>query len=273
MSELIYVYGFVLYDHAGEEENEIPDLYDEYSLTFLHGGNVAAVYSVVASEDFGEESFQTNVQNLEWLERFAKRHHHILNRLHQKYQILPLNFGTIYKGIDRLKQKLKDEHNRLYEAVQLIQGKDEWSVKVYADMETIASQPTFTTPLIEEKQQEIENMPRGRQYIEKKRLNKTIAEEAERYVNGAADQMHEALKQISIETDAREVWSKQVTGRTDEMKWNGGYLISRADRNIFVETVQAYEKEFPSAIVVEVSGPWPAYHFVPKQGQEDTNGA
>jgi hypothetical protein len=48
------------------------------------------------------------------------------------------------------------------------------------------------------------------------------------------------------------------------MVLNGVYLVGDHDRERFHAEVQALEAEFaPLSVALELTGPWPAYNFVP----------
>jgi hypothetical protein len=54
--------------------------------------------------------------------------------------------------------------------------------------------------------------------------------------------------------------SREVSGRDEEMFFNGAYLV--ADQNRFEQVLMAVAGE-QDELQLELTGPWPPYNFVP----------
>ena len=55
-----------------------------------------------------------------------------------------------------------------------------------------------------------------------------------------------------------------LTGRTEEMVFNAAFLLPSSSQASWLETVQKVYRDVQSkGLVLEVSGPWPPYHFCP----------
>jgi hypothetical protein len=55
-----------------------------------------------------------------------------------------------------------------------------------------------------------------------------------------------------------------LTGRDEEMVFNAAFLLPSSALAGWLETVQNVDREVSSkGLVLEVSGPWPPYHFCP----------
>ncbi|WP_018924476.1 GvpL/GvpF family gas vesicle protein [Salsuginibacillus kocurii] len=264
MKELVYVYGFVSVESIANEDCSIFDLYEEQPIQFFSGENVAAAFSYVRTEDFAQENFEENVQDMKWLEQKAKRHHSILNQLHETYHVIPLNFGTIYQGTAKLNDVLHENNETFQSQLEAMKDKEEWSLKVYAETQQLKAEATFSTEAIEAKKQEIEKLSKGRQYIERKRLDRTIEAEAERYINQFCQQVHDVAKKFSEAHEEKEQWSKQMTGMNTDMKWNAVYLVHKKNRDDMLAELQTMQSELPTTMTVQLTGPWPGYHFASK---------
>jgi len=56
---------------------------------------------------------------------------------------------------------------------------------------------------------------------------------------------------------------RRLTGREGEMVFNASYLVAREDAGTFAALVHALDEEHARAgRSVELTGPWPPYHFV-----------
>jgi hypothetical protein len=53
-----------------------------------------------------------------------------------------------------------------------------------------------------------------------------------------------------------------LSGRREQMLLNGAYLVSRSDERRFQELVaELADGPLGAGLLVELSGPWPAYNF------------
>ncbi len=55
-----------------------------------------------------------------------------------------------------------------------------------------------------------------------------------------------------------------LTGRSEDLVFNAAFLLSRSVQSNWLETIQYVDREVNSrGLALEVSGPWPPYHFCP----------
>jgi hypothetical protein len=56
----------------------------------------------------------------------------------------------------------------------------------------------------------------------------------------------------------------ELTGRTEEMVFNAAFLLPSSSQASWLETVQNVDRDVHrQGLMLEVSGPWPPYHFCP----------
>jgi len=95
-----------------------------------------AVVSGVSLEEFDLEAIQNRAQeDLNWIKEKAVIHEKVIeesmNKENENPGLIPMHFGTIFKGEVNLKETL----NKNYEKIKLVldntRGKHEYSLKVY----------------------------------------------------------------------------------------------------------------------------------------------
>ncbi|WP_409274771.1 GvpL/GvpF family gas vesicle protein [Neobacillus sp. SCS-31] len=264
MGDLIYLYGLVPTKEA--QDRSLPDYKgfdgrrEIYSLSI---GNITAVVCKLDSTEYSEQSIEDRINNdMEWLQEKAFHHHETVLNLSKMFTIIPLKFCTLYKSEDSLEQAVLSNTAKMEQTFSLLADNEEWNVKIYCNDQLLKQQVSETNAAIEEKRAEISRLSKGKQFFEKKKLETLIEAELEEEKNRVSEKVHLHLSEIALEGNVKKTWGKDVTGRKDNMAWNGVYLVPKSKVEPFLEQIQQYEKELKeTGWHFEVTGPWPAYHF------------
>ncbi|TMW72219.1 GvpL/GvpF family gas vesicle protein [Alteribacter natronophilus] len=261
--QLIYLYALIpTAEFNNAEPSEEPGIDPDEKLSYHEIGPVTAVICPVSSSEFSEDELKKNAENMEWLQEKAFHHHETMNRLNRDFTVIPLKFGTIYETTESLEQALHTKHERLKELFTSLAGKEEWNVKVYADRDTFHQTVLETSPAIEEKNREIENMSKGKQFFERRKLDQFVSEQADREINEKCEALHDRLTGMSSDQEIKKNWDRKVTGRTESMCFNSAYLLDTENAGTLIDAVEAANKAPENAgLTFELTGPWPAYHF------------
>ncbi|WP_338471531.1 GvpL/GvpF family gas vesicle protein [Niallia sp. XMNu-256] len=264
MGNLIYLYGLIPTKEA--EERSLPNLkgFDATrDIHKIHLGKVTAIVCTVDEDEYSEDTLKERINNdMEWLQEKAFHHHETVLTLSRMFTIVPLKFCTLYKSPDRLSEVVHSNEDKLISAFALIKGNEEWNLKIYCDDKLLKKQVSQSNPTIEAKRLEISQLSKGKQFFEKKKLDKLIDSEIEKEKNKISERIHSHLKGLALKGDVKKTWSNEATGKKEDMTWNSVYLISETKVEPFLEEVQRYERDMQEkGWKFEVSGPWPAYHF------------
>ncbi|MRX71227.1 gas vesicle protein GvpL [Bacillus lacus] len=265
MNGLVYLYGLVPSKEA--EEHALPQGlkgFDENSNILGHQiGELTAIVCELNPEEYSEDIIKDKTSNdMEWLQEKAFHHHETVLNLAKHYTVIPLKFCTIYKNVESLETTVAANQVKMIDTLDFITGNEEWNVKIYSDDKLLKEQVSLHNPTIEAKREEIGQLPKGKQFFEKKKLDKLVENELENEKNAVCEKVHDQLKEFTIKGNVKRTWSNDVTGKKEQMTWNGVYLISKPEVETFLKRVQQYEKDMKEAgWQFEVSGPWPAYHF------------
>ncbi|MRX56642.1 gas vesicle protein GvpL [Bacillus idriensis] len=265
MGDLIYLYGLI-----PTEEEALQQLFP--SLTGFDGkrklytiliDNVTAVVCELDSDDYSEEAIKDKIDSdMEWLQEKALHHHETVAALYKCFTIIPLKFCTIYKNEESLQQTIQSNVSQIEETLSMLQGNEEWNVKIYSDDKELKKQISENNSAIEAKKKEISELPRGRQFFEKKKIDKLTQDELENEKNRVCEQVHEKLKEHSLHAAIKKNWSKDVTGLKENMAWNSVFLLPISSVENFLKEIKRFEQELGgTGWRFEATGPWPAYHF------------
>lgn len=263
MDSLIYLYGLIPTEEV--ESNALPLVKgfdgngDLYTVPI---GKVTAVVCDIDAE-YTEDRIKDLINNdMEWLQEKAFHHHETVKNLSKEFTVIPLKFCTIYKNVDSLKSSIQSNEAQLMNTINSIIGKEEWNLKIYCDDQQLKQRIAQGHPAIEEKKAEISTLPKGKQFFEKKKIDKIVESLLEQEKNGVSEKIHQELVKLTDKGAVKNAWSKDVTGRKEHMTWNSVYLIPKTDVESFLEKIEQVQKEMLAAgWQFEPTGPWPAYHF------------
>lgn len=272
---LVYVYAFVPTAEYHEAPMEpVEGMEPDNSIDFFVQEEITAVICQVPESEFAEEQLQKNVENMKWLQNKAFHHHTIMNHLHDRYTTIPLKFGTIFEKRSSLAAMMEDYKESIISKFSTLAGKEEWNVKVYADQQLFIEAVVQDSEEIREKEAEIEALPAGRRFFEKKKMKEFVEGKADDHIEQHCTSFHEELKAKSEGTEIKKNWERKVTDREKDMAWNAVYLIESKDREAFIQFIedrQGQEEAAGTGLDLECTGPWPSFHFSGLTSRSEAN--
>ncbi|ASK62114.1 gas vesicle protein GvpL [Virgibacillus phasianinus] len=264
MENLIYLYGLVPAQEATEKS--LPQLkgFDgEGNLFTIPINHTTAIVCELNGYDYSEETIADKMNNdMEWLQEKAFHHHETIASLDNKFTFIPLKFCTIYKNESNLRETILASEDKVDESFNRLTDKEEWTLKIYSDDNKLKKQIGNSNAAIEEKRKEISELPRGRQFFERKKIDSLVDKELDKEKDRIGESLHDKLKKYAVDTSIKKNWGKDVTGLRDDMTWNSVYLLPKDQVKDFVTEIEVTEKELGDlGFRIEAAGPWPAYHF------------
>lgn len=264
MDRLIYLYGLI--PTAEAEENSLPSLKGFDGTSHLYTIQLDEITAIVCNLDSGqysEDSIQDLINSdMEWLQEKAFHHHETVLHLSTMFTVVPLKFCTLYKNKASLETTVKANEPKMLETFDIISGNEEWNLKIYCQDEVLKKQVSESNPVIEAKRAEISKLPKGRQFFEKKKLEKLVDLQLEEEKNKVCGQIHSDFAELALLANVKRTWSSQVTGRQEKMAWNGVYLVTKYQVEPFRGKIQQYQNFMQErGWLLVATGPWPAYHF------------
>lgn len=211
--------------------------------------SLAAIVGLLPVAGFGVANWEENATNVRWLEQVARRHNEVLQYAATTSDVVPLRLPSLYGNLDSLADTLRASGDRLERALQRIQGKLEWSVKVYrsANQEDPPVTPEAAS---------------GRDYLLARSRNLSARSAAREHLGEQVLEIHETLGHTSAEYVRNQPQDAALSGRKEQMLLNGAYLVARADQNRFLDLVdEIADRPSANGLLLEVDGPWPAYNF------------
>jgi gas vesicle protein GvpL/GvpF len=249
-----YVYGVVSADARVGGSLEGVSLASP--VTIVREGALAAVTSQVPLEEFDEARLREHLGDMAWVEATARAHEAVLARVREQATVIPMRMCTVYRTEGGMREMLSREAAPLADALDYLDGKAEWGVKVFTDVARAGGGIRHVDTGAGDTS--------GASYMERKRTERERRQRAVELAEEAAGQVHDRLSALASESQAIPLQRREASGHRGEMILNGVYLVADSETPALHDEVHALQSELePEGIELELTGPWPAYNFIP----------
>jgi hypothetical protein len=240
---LLWAYGVV--PAAPATAPDVPGIAGRPVERLAHGG-LAALVTAVPEERFTGAALQERLEDLDELEALARGHEAVLEAALRAGDLVPFRMCTIYRSPDTVRHMLATESGRLERALARLHGKAEWGVKAFA--RPAEAQPAGAG-----------RPSSGIDYLRRRSAERQAAEHAGDALAEAVAGIHDRLAEGACAAVLAPPQDRRLSGREAEMVLNASYLVERERAGDFAGLVDALGRD---GFELELTGPWPAYHFV-----------
>lgn len=219
---------------------------------------LVALVSDVPLPEFGEESLTERLNDLEWLEAVARAHQRVVDEAFGHGPVVPLRLCTIYETDDRVRELLRTDGERFGELLASVEGREEWSVKLFVDPESLEARvaPAGSEPAAS-------GQGTGGAYLAKRKSERSAREAADRFAGELAEEVHARLQDWASDAVVGRPQNPELSGHSGEMLLNGAYLVESERSERFGELVDELQQRYSElGGRLEISGPWPPYNFI-----------
>ena len=219
------------------------------TLDVLEHHGLLAVLSTVDLDEYGEDGLHANLEQLDWLEDTARTHDAVIKTVSDHGPVAPMRLATIFLNDTNVRRRLDEWFGALEQALDRVEGRLEWSVKV------LSSNRAEKPPAEQETRR-----TSGADYLrqKKEKVEQRAAREADAYEQ--AGSIEDALLDRAVAVRVLPSQDPRLTGHQGTMVLNAAYLVEKAEGETFVNEVNAQATLYPD-LLVEVNGPWPPYSF------------
>ncbi|MEU4348180.1 GvpL/GvpF family gas vesicle protein [Streptomyces sp. NPDC023838] len=252
---LWYVYA-VVRPFEGELPEDVRGLDGEPPRLIAHRGLCAAA-SPVPPGDFDAGPLRAHLEDLDWLAATARAHQAVVAALSSVTCAIPLRLATVCRDTSGV-QRLLDAGRAGFEAaLERLDGRVEWGVKVYA--EAASGEPA---PAPQAKPAS------GREYLRRRLGQRQAREDTWRQAGALSRTLHQELSGHAEAQRLHRPQSARISQQPGENVLNAAYLVPRERGAEFVALVERHRSR-AAGVRVEVTGPWAPYSFA---GAADADG-
>ena len=257
-TELIYLYCIT---------DKTPDLKEMDKLSenifSINSNGLYAVAKYVPEAEFSEENLKQNLADMNWFEPQVREHIRIISEIMKSSTVIPFKFGTIYNNEKNIKKMIDNYSKEFKENINYLKNKEEWSVKIYCNLEKFNTMIIKDSNEINQLDNEIRQSSPGKAYILKKKRKDLISKESERKLNEYGQNCFNDLKKVSDNTKINNLLPKEVTEKQNDMILNSAYLITKDKVKNFVNIIEKLRNIYEAyGLEFDNSGPWPSYNFI-----------
>ena len=237
-------------------------------LYLLENENFRVVVSRVRPQAFEQAALSINLQDAAWLEAHVRLHQHVLDYVvATEKAVLPLRFCTLYRNEAAVQTMLARYRAELAGQLERLTGKQEWGVKLFVAQATLQAAILANDAALNawggndevaRLQAQIATLSRGAAFLFQKKLDVALANKVDTLAFALADHSH-----LQLAGWAAEVVSNPLRQQQPEMCLNAAYLVANVNLPAFRRTLDVLSETYRAAgLYYELSGPWPAYHFL-----------
>ena len=252
-----YLYGVVSTGEAPALE-QLLGVDPRYAVGVVTEGGLAGVTSRVSLQEFDENALSERLGDAAWLEEKIRAHEQVLEGVLALASVVPCRFCTVYRSEEELLRFLAERGELLAQALERVDGRVELGVKAFVDADRYAE----SEPSLRELRESVAAAQGGRAYLEARQLERLVDEELASFGGEIAANLHGRLLEAADDGVQLSLQRPEVSGREEEMLFNGAYLVE--DRARFERELASLAGEHAeSGVELELTGPWPPYNFVP----------
>lgn len=217
-----------------------------------HHRLAAMVQQVPLAEFSRDVAAVEGPDDLAWLEGYARRHDHVLNAAMATTGVLPLRFGTVVAHRVEVRTLLA-RHERAFAGwLDELGDRAEYTVKAWVDAAALNAQDDRTQSA---------SATTGTAYLQQRQAQRQQAEQRRQSLAELVDEVHRRLGAV-VEV------ATTVPGRSDapapRPAHHGAYLAAPSQRDALTAETDALASEYAHCgLQLDLTGPWPAHHFLP----------
>jgi hypothetical protein len=245
---LLWVYGVV-----GGSAGEPPPTegVDGHPVVLHRHAGVGALVSRVPRDQFSEEALKARLEDLDDLEALARTHDAVLEAAMGWGAVVPFRLCTVYSSRERLVTMLEREGRALTSALRRLERTEEWGVKAF--LRTAAHAAAEEDP----------PAVSGRDYLSRKREERDAVDAGREASEAVVTGVHARLAERTAAAVLSRPQDRRLSGRDAEMVLNAAYLVPSEGVDAFRSVVEQLARSHePDGLELELTGPWPPYHFV-----------
>jgi hypothetical protein len=264
--ELLWAYGVV---DAGAQLplDELRGVDGDAPVERVEADGLVALVSRVPRRAFDAEPLREHLNDLAWLERVARAHEAVLDGVLRATTVVPLRLCTIYESPERVRAMLADDRAALVGALAFLTGRQEWGAKVIVDPDRLLERARTSSDAAEAVDRDLATRTEGGAYLERRRLDRHLRERAHALATEMAQDAHARLRGCAVDAVTRPAQNRDLSGHEGDMVLNGAYLVDRdAVDRLHAEAAGLEADLADVGARVEVTGPWPPYNFLPRNG-------
>jgi hypothetical protein len=225
--------------------------------------DVTAIWSPVPLDAFAGLTGEANLRDSSWVVPRACQHERVVEAVMRRSPVLPVRFGAVFSTPGALEERLAKWATVISRFLDDVAGKEEWSVKGFADPDRVGKWLTASVPALAELQRQTPSSA-GAQYFHDKRLRVAVQDALGVWRGAVAIEIAKSLSDYVDEVRALSSWLRDDSKGPPQQMLSCAVLVPKERVAGLRTCVNGVEERYADpGVKLEVSGPWPPYSFCP----------
>ncbi len=272
---VVYLYGVVRVAPGTRSSSLcLQGIIPEAAVRLVPRGDLAALVSTVPADQFSVDALRAASADADWLRARVVAHDTVLKDLCTRFALVPFRFGTTCPDVADVPGILTRQRARFEQAIARIEDAAEWGVKLYCDLPALRRRVEDAVPAIRSMRETLTRAGAGTQFFLRKRYDSAVEEQGSAYTAEVVARCHELLAAAARDAVQVQVRVPVDNGGGTALAINAAYLVAKDATGVFKRALARLKGELAAeGFVPELTGPWPAYHFVSCDEEEAVDGA
>ena len=230
-----------------------------------HAGQpVAVLVSALDATVYASDTMETRIADVDWVGPRAVAHDAVLSWASDAGGVVPFPMFTLFASPDSLRAMLRERERSLDALLDRVSPSQEWTVRLFRLNDRATAALGLTSPALADLAQRARDAAPGQRYLLERKADELKGAELRRVSGETAREAFDALSPLG-ERAVRDALPATPTGARPAgvAVLDAAFLVRRdrtdAFRTAAADLAGAIE---PRGFRVELSGPWPPYHFV-----------
>ncbi|MCZ7456533.1 GvpL/GvpF family gas vesicle protein [Streptomyces sp. WMMC940] len=277
MTDVRYVYAVIPpFDDAGAKPHETVQGVSGARARLLAHHGLVAVLSDVPAEEFSDVALRERLEDLDWLAATARGHDAVVSALTTATTPLPLRLVTVCRDDDGVRRLLDSGREQFTRALERLDGRVEWGVKVYAEGAEGTQEPRSGARDVPagrdhrpegtgpgdsgDARAQGRRPASGRDYLKQRMRRRDATEGVWARAEAVCRTLHTELSRHAEAECVHRPQDPRLPGAARGNVLNAAYLVPREDGDAFADEVRRLTPR-GTGIRVELTGPWAPYSF------------
>jgi len=213
--------------------------------------------STVPESLYGEAEIEHGLHDLEWIGPRALAHEAVVEHFLGADAVLPMQLFTLFKSDERAVEHVSTDRRRIARILARIERQVEWGLRLAWDRSASEQRGSGGRGRLPARRSD----PTGADYLKRKRALRDASRLRLRRAQADATRIYRAVARQA--TAARRKTEVEQAARGSRLLLDAAYLVPAQRAKAFQTAVRRQTAPLQrTGVVVTLSGPWPAYHFI-----------
>jgi len=229
----------------------------------VYSEGIYAIVRKVSFDEFSEERLKEKLSDMNWIEQKVLEHENMIEEIMHHTAVIPFKFPTIFHTEENVRNLLRRQGIEFKKMITHLEGKEEWGLKIYCDLERVRAAIERENETIKQKEQQIKSAHIGKAYFLKKQKEEFIKDIVNEKISQLTQEAFGRLKNLSLNAKINKLLPEEVTGKMEKMVLNAVYLINKRRIKECYPILEYLKRRYANqGFIFDFKGPWPPYNFV-----------